>query len=119
MTKNVTCIVCPKGCKITVEHNNGDIIDISGHTCKRGYSYACDEAVDPKRTITTTMKNENGATVSVKTDKPIKKGLMFECMKVINSTVVEFPVRIGDILIKNILDTDVNIVATSNAELCK
>ena len=115
MTKNVTCIVCPKGCKITVEHNNGEIINVDGYTCKRGYSYACDEAVDPKRTITTTMKNENGATVSVKTDKPIKKGLMFECMEVIKSPVVEFPVRIGDILIKNILDTDVNIVATSNA----
>lgn len=116
MKKELTCIICPKGCKITVDYEENNILNIVGHTCKRGFAYASDEAINPKRTVTTTVRTENGDVISVKTDKPIQKKLMFDCMNVINDTKISLPVRVGDILISNICDTDVNIVATQNKD---
>lgn len=112
--KRMTCINCPLGCSLEV--TMGEEITVSGNKCKRGKEYALVEITDPKRIITSTVRVKDGekALVSVKTDKEISKKLIFDAMKVINSVVVEAPVKIGDIIVSNILDTDVNIVATSN-----
>ena len=65
--------------------------------------------------LTTTVKVSGGVlpVVSVKTSKPIPKGKMFDCMQVINNEVVDAPVKMGDVLICNICDTGVDIVATN------
>ena len=112
MTKNLTCIICPKGCNINVEVENGKVTKIEGNTCQRGYDYAYSEVTNPVRTVTSTIKLENGNMISVKTDKPIPKELIFRCMEEINKTVIKEPVKIGDILIENILNTGSNIVST-------
>lgn len=112
MKRNLTCIICPKGCSINVETENGEVKTIEGNTCKRGYDYAYSEVTNPVRTITSTIKLENGKIISVKTDKPIPKELIFKCMEEINKTTAKLPVKIGDILIENILNTGSNIVAT-------
>ena len=116
MIKELTCIICPKGCNIQVEINDGEVLNIKGNTCKRGYDYAFSEVTNPVRTITSTIKLENGKMVAIKTDKPIAKELIFKCMEMINKTVVKEPVKIGDILIENILDTGSNIIATKNID---
>lgn len=112
--RKMTCIVCPLGCEMTVDVQDGKIEHITGHSCKRGITYATDEVVDPRRTLTTTMRVLGGEfpVVSVKTDKPVPKGSLFACMKQINATVADAPVKIGDVLIENILGTGANIVAT-------
>ena len=112
MTKELTCIVCPKGCNIKVEIKNGKVVNVEGNTCNRGYNYAVSEVTNPVRTVTSTIKLENGEMVPVKTDKPIPKDLIFKCMEEINKKTVKSPIEIGQILIKNILDTDSNIAAT-------
>lgn len=114
MTKNLTCIVCPQGCNIKVEIENGKAINVEGNTCKRGYEYTINEVQNPVRTVTSTIKLENGTVIPVKTDKPIPKEKIFECMEEINKKTVKGPVKIGDILIKNIVGTDANIIATAN-----
>lgn len=115
--QKITCIVCPLGCEITVKTQGGNITEVSGHACKRGEKYAAIEVSDPRRTITTTMRvvGADIPLVSVKTSNPIPKHLMFESMKNINKTTVNAPVKIGDVLVENILDTGVNIVATTSA----
>ena len=112
MTKELTCIICPKGCRIKVEYEGTDIISVAGNSCKRGYAYACDEAIDPKRTVTSTMRTESGKLLPVKTDKPIQKKLIFECMKAINSSKANDNTKIGDVIIPAVLGTNVNIVAS-------
>ena len=112
MVKNVTCTVCPMGCAIEVTEENGEL-RVKGNTCKRGELYAKAEVTCPTRVLTSTMKCDNGAIVSVKSRCAIPKDKMFECMKVINSTVAKSGVRIGDTLIENILGTGVDIVAAS------
>ena len=116
MTRMLTCIICPKGCNIKVEIENGEIKNIEGNTCKRGYDYAFSEITNPVRTITSTVKLEDGRMLSVKTNKPIPKELMFKCMEEINKFTAKAPVKIGDVLIKNILGTESDIVATKNID---
>ena len=114
--RKMTCINCPLGCSIEVGIN-GDEIQVSGNKCKRGHEYGINEIKDPRRIITSTIKVLGGdkPLVSVKTDREIPKKLIFEVMKIINKSSINGPVKIGDILLENILDTGINIVATSCA----
>ena len=116
--KTMTCIVCPMGCQISVETDDGAITNISGHTCKRGADYARMEAVDPRRTLTTTVRVLDGGKkiVSVKSQSPLPKALLFESMGVINKTSVQAPVEIGDTVIGDILGTGIDIIATGRVD---
>ena len=113
--KEMTCIRCPMGCRLTVTEENGQYVVI-GNTCPRGKQYAIDECVSPVRTITTTARTTEGGVIPVKTDRPIPKDLMFACMKEINSSIVTLPAHIGDIVIENLLNTGANVVVTANME---
>lgn len=115
--KRMTCINCPLGCSLEVSVN-GDDISVRGNKCKRGQEYGINEVKDPRRIVTSTMMVTGGdkPLVSVKTDNEIPKALIFEAMKIINQSSISAPVKIGDILIENILETGVNILATSSVE---
>ena len=65
------------------------------------------------RTITSTVRCEDGRVISVKTDRPIPKAKMFECMKMINSATAHLPIHIGDVIIEDVFGS--NVVATENA----
>ncbi len=112
--RDLTCIVCPKGCPMKVTLKGKEILQIEGFTCPRGKQYAIDECTHPMRTLTSTVRTSGGGVVAVKTDKTIPKELMFDCMKEINKAVATLPVRIGDILIENLLGTGANVVITAN-----
>ena len=114
--RELTCIVCPKGCPMKVTLEGKEILNIEGFTCPRGKQYAVDECTHPMRTLTTTARTSNGGVVAVKTDKPIPKELLFSCMREINKTVATLPVRIGDVLIENVLGTGANVVITANMD---
>ncbi len=116
MKKEMTCVACPLGCQLTVElSDKNEVLSVTGNTCKRGEKYAHDECTNPVRMLTTTMKVNGGSlpVISVKTSAPIPKGKMFECMKEINKEVVDAPIKMGEVLISNICDTGVDIVATN------
>ncbi|MGB8452391.1 MAG: DUF1667 domain-containing protein [Anaerocolumna sp.] len=116
--KELICIGCPLGCMLHVELHNGFIRSITGNTCKVGEDYAKKEIMSPMRIVTTTVKVRNGAApyVSVKTKADIPKDKIIECMKVLKSCVIDAPVYIGDIILKNAAGTNVNIIATKNVE---
>lgn len=115
MKKSLICVSCPLGCPIEVEIENGEVIAVTGNTCKRGDAYARAEITNPVRSLTTSVKVENGIhpVVPVKSAGPVPKDKMFECMNVINSVTVKAPVKIGDVVIENILGLGVDIVATN------
>ena len=115
MKKNLFCVSCPLGCPIEVEIENGEVVAVTGNTCKRGDAYARAEITNPVRSLTTSVKVENGIhpVVPVKSSGPVPKDKMFECMNIINSVTVKAPVKIGDVVIENILDLGVDIVATN------
>lgn len=113
MKRELTCIVCPIGCHITVEIENGEILSVSGNTCPRGEKYARTECIAPTRMLTTTIKCSDGSLLPVKTDNPIPKEKLFECMKIINQTIAPLPILAGDVIIEDVFGA--NIVAAKNA----
>lgn len=117
MKRELTCIVCPKGCQLTVELDGKNVISVEGYTCKRGDAYARTECTAPMRTLTTTAPVKNGGVVPVKTDRPIPKEMLFECMKAINAVRVSPDAKLGDIVIENVLGTGANVVTTRNVKL--
>ena len=116
MKKELICIGCPMGCYLTVDYVGKTIRDVSGNRCKVGLEYAEKEISNPERTLTTTVKVKNGhlPLVSVRTNKPIPKNKIFDTMDLLAKIEVEAPVKIGETIVQNIFETDVNIVATKN-----
>ena len=112
MKKELTCIACPLGCTITVTLDGKDVISVEGNTCPRGKEYAINECTAPVRTVTTTVRCEDGSLVSVKTSKPIPKENIFDAMRVINSSVAKLPVSVGDVIIEDLFGS--SVVATQN-----
>ncbi len=109
---NLVCIICPRGCRLSVDENNGNAV--SGNLCSRGAVYALSEVTDSKRTITTTVVIDGCECkrCPVKTDKPISKSLMFEAMNEINKVRISAPVKTGDVVLSNVCGTGVNIIST-------
>lgn len=113
--RKLTCIVCPKGCDLTVElDGEGNVVSVSGNTCPRGKDYAIAECTSPVRTVTSTVRCNDGAVVAVKTSSPIPKSMIFDVMREINACCADDDVKIGDVVISNVLGTGADIVATSN-----
>lgn len=111
--KKLTCIVCPKGCDITVESSE-DSYEIKGNQCIRGKEYALNEMTNPKRSITSTVKTiyKEFPRLPVKTDKDVELNNIFLVMRVLNYVEVDHPLHSGEVVIPNILDTGVNIIAS-------
>ena len=115
--RNLICINCPMGCPLTVEMKDGQVASVSGNTCKRGEIYARKEVTNPTRIVTTTVKVKDGKTdrVSVKTKENIPKEKIFDCIRALKGVEITAPVHIGDVILKNVADTGVDIVVTKNA----
>lgn len=117
MQKNIICVACPMGCGVTVDiADNGEILSVTGNTCKRGDAYARTECTNPVRSLATTVRVNGGVynVVPCKSAGALPKEIIMKCMDVINNASVDAPVKLGDILVKNILDTGIDIVATNH-----
>lgn len=113
--KQLPCIVCPMGCELEITlDGNGKIEKIEGNRCKRGIKYGESEVLNPVRTITSTVKVSGGMynVCPVRTDGEIPKEYIFKCMDEINGVVVKAPIKVGQVIIENVLDTGVNLIAT-------
>lgn len=114
--RELTCIGCPMGCRITVELEGDEVLSVKGNTCAIGDKYARQEVIAPERTVTSTVVVTGGdrERCSVKTKGNIPKDRIFACMKAIDHIRAEAPVRIGDVIIHNVCGTGVDVVATKN-----
>ena len=112
MEKNLVCIRCPIGCRLVVTGTIDDL-KVSGNICERGIAYARDEITNPVRTVCSTVKINGGihTVIPVKTDKPIPEKYKLEVVKAINGIVLTSPVKMGDVIIRDLFGTGVNIVA--------
>ena len=112
-TRELTCIGCPMGCPLIVTMEAGEVISVT-----RGDVYARKEVTNPTRIVTSTVRVSGGDAdmVSVKTKEDIPKGKIFECVKALKSVEIPAPVHIGDVLVKDVAGTGVDIVATKNVE---
>ncbi|MDO4940369.1 MAG: DUF1667 domain-containing protein [Erysipelotrichaceae bacterium] len=112
---NLICINCPKGCRLTV-NQVGEKIVVEGNSCSRGETYAINELTNPLRTVTTTLEIESKLyhRLPVITSSPIPKAKMMELMKILKDVKVKVPIKMGDVIVKNILDMNVDLIASKS-----
>ena len=118
--KEMICIVCPVGCHMEVvkDGRSEDGYKVSGNQCLRGKVYGVKEMSNPTRVLTTTVKITEGTLprLPVTTKGAIPKGMMMEAMKAINEVKIQAPVKVGRVIVKNLLNTGVDVVATRSME---
>lgn len=114
----ITCIVCPIGCKILVKSDGKKVDVLSGYKCKKGIDYALYETIDPRRILTFSVLVKNGEwpLVSVKSSKVVPKDKIFDVLVEVKKTIIKAPVKLGDIVIQNVLDTNIDILATKTVK---
>lgn len=111
--KTITCIGCPMGCRLSVQLEDGKAVSVDGAACGRGAVYARQECVCPTRMVTTLVRvRGRREPLSVKTARPVPKEKIFDCLARIHEAEVVPPVRLGDVVVKNVCGTGVDVVAT-------
>ena len=111
--KEMICIVCPNGCKISIDESN---LSVSGNMCKRGEDFAIKEITSPMRSLTTTVRtlSKDMPLLPVRTNGEIPKSKIQEAMRILNNVTIEKSVLCGEIVLSNILECDCDVIATSN-----
>lgn len=114
-TKNMTCVVCPRGCALTVTVDGDTIVSVTGNTCKRGAAYAEAELLHPERMLTTTVAVDGRSRMlAVRTRTAIPKDKIFDIMHVLYTVKAQAPVHIGDVIVPDVCGTGVDVVASQN-----
>ena len=108
MKRNLTCIICPRGCSLTVEGEK-DHLTVTGNACPKGQQYAIDECTHPTRTVTSIVRvaNRVDTMVSVKTAAPIPKENIFDVMAKIRAAKVDAPIEAGTVILSDVYGTEV------------
>ncbi len=111
--KSFTCIVCPNGCELKIDE---ETLKVEGNRCPRGEEFAKSELTHPMRTITSTVKTifREVPVLPVRVSADIPKDRIFDVMKEINGVLLKKKVGHGDIIISNVLDLGVDVIATSD-----
>lgn len=109
MKKEMICIVCPVGCHINVDT---ETYEVKGNACPRGAVYGKEELMAPKRVITSTVKIKNALDrrCPIKTTAGIPKNMNFQLLDELKNIELNAPVKRGDIVLKNVFDTGVDVV---------
>lgn len=108
--RELTCIVCPRGCTLQVDEVT---FRVTGNSCSRGEEYGAQEVRDPQRTLTTTVILEEAIRkrLPVKTNRTIPKSMMVACAAATNGIIATAPIKVGDIITKDLLGTGANLIA--------
>lgn len=111
--KKFTCIACPVGCTLTVEQKEDELI-VTGNQCKRGKVFGENEYLHPMRMLTTTVKSVNGniTRIPVISNGEVPKDQLQKLVQELYKIEVKCPIKRGDIIMKNIKNTGVDIIAT-------
>ncbi len=113
-TRELTCIVCPVGCRLKAEMADGKVISVEGNSCKRGAQYAVDELCAPKRMVTSTVRVSGGflPLVPVKTAQAVPKEKIGEVLAEVCAVQLVAPVKLGQVVLANAAGTGVDVVAS-------
>lgn len=127
----MTCVVCPMSCRLVVDRTGEDEISVSGNRCPRGAAYAREELLSPKRVVTATCRARGDARhlpddaigvsepvrrIPCRTSSAFPKELVNKLLSEIYDLEVALPVRRGQILIGNALETGIDVIATRTIE---
>lgn len=122
-TLRFNCTTCPSECLLTVEVErdaNGTVAavrSVTGNRCPRGDKFAHQELTCPMRVLTTTVAVSGGeALLPVRTAEAIPLELHAQAMALIRGLAVNAPIHMGDVILPNLLDTNINLVASMDID---
>jgi len=118
--KEIICVICPNSCRLKVSQDpNTKEITVEGHLCPRGKKYGISEYSNPVRMLITTMRVEKGKLpiIPIRSTEPIPKSLLLDAVKVVNDTHCSAPIKMGDVLIDNILNTKISVIASRDIDV--
>lgn len=116
--KEIVCLQCPFACRVeVVVDEDNKIISIENNKCARGEIYVRQEVINPVRVLTSTVSilscDEEHPLLPVQTSEAVPKGMLKDMMKELANIVVKPPVRYKDVIVSNILNTGIDVIATS------
>ncbi len=123
-TLKFNCTTCPSECLLTVEVERdadgtvAEVRSVTGNRCPRGNKYAHQELTCPMRVLTTTVAVSGGdeALLPVRTSEAIPLTLHAQAMDLIRGLIVKAPIRMGDVVLENLLDTNINLIASMDID---
>jgi CxxC motif-containing protein len=117
MTRNMVCFICPRSCPLSVQEINGEV-RVKDNRCHRGAEFAVKELEDPERTLTSTIRVNNGILplVSIRSETPVKKTELKDMIRHFDGITVDAPVSSGEVLFSAMGKNGVNIIATRSVE---
>jgi CxxC motif-containing protein len=112
--KHFVCVVCPIGCEIDVVHEGSKIISMEGNKCEKSVEFVSQELIEPMRILTTTVRIQGSRwpVVPVRTDRAVPRRLFPRIMKRLRLVELQAPVSMLDVVLRDILHTGANIIAT-------
>lgn len=112
------CIGCPIGCRLEVEADGPDVVEVRGFSCKIGKAFAAQEHTAPTRMVATSVHVSNGVwgRLPVKTEGPIPKEKVLELADALHKIELQAPVKMGTVILENALGTGENVVATRDID---
>lgn len=115
--QQLTCLNCPFRCKIDVEYDEDSIFAIEGNNCERGFRFVLDSLNLPKRNLSVYVKVENSSVQKIKvtTSHPINRDLIPDLEDMLGKITLQAPVKPGDLVLANVLDSGVDIISTEQA----
>ena len=111
--QEITCIICPVGCRMQARVEDGALTNLTGNACKRGEVYAKQECLMPERMVTAVAPVAGSLVpVSLKTERPVPKDRIADCMREIAALRLRLPILMGDVLLEDVAGTGVRLLAT-------
>jgi CxxC motif-containing protein len=113
-TRELICIACPSGCRLKATIEDGKVTEVDGNTCRKGEEYAAHECINPTRILTTTVRINGGTlpVLPVKSERALPKSMIKKSMEELGRVRASAPVNIGDVIVKNISGTGIDIIST-------
>lgn len=109
----LVCIACPNGCKLSID-KQGETLIVSGNKCPKGETFAKEEILAPKRSVTTTVKTVFKAlpVVPVRTEGDIPKEKIFDFISLSKTVVLDRPYDMGEVILPALFGTDINLICS-------
>ena len=116
MKQQLICINCPRGCHLDVEVSEDGSLSVQGNNCPRGVTYATQELTAPRRVVTAVVATDSLAKpyLPVRTGQAFPKERIPELLNALYRRRVFSPVRMGDVVWANALDTGIDVVASAS-----
>lgn len=113
-TKEMLCITCPMGCRLTVTHEGATVLNTEGNVCKRGSEFAQAELADPRRMVATTVRVKGALhpLLPIYTERPFPKPRIFDLLQEVRRVEIEAPVTMNQVVLENALGEGINLIAS-------